>query len=316
MDRAPGLPVLMFAATILGVSAGLPLIIIRGYQRYQRLDHADLGITYMAVCLFAGASLVGFGALMDASHSLLKDIGIVTFLGIGYAFIGSLLILPPLLKKRFDTIPADTGGVAWRYRNMTPFPRMAARYKLHVDPLLGELETLVPQKADMANLLEVGCGFGIIACWLADKYPTATIHGIEADAEKLRFAALALGDRGRITQGQAPHLPSMDVLLDLVIMLDVSHCLEDWEMKKTLERIHERLLPGGLLIMRSIMKPPASPHWLWHRTHLLFKKKGGCDCYRGQASLLSMLAKCGFETVTTGTSGKRAERYWHVAKPR
>ena len=149
---------------------------------------------------------------------------------------GPMLILPPLLKRRFAAAAANTVGIFWHYRNMTPYPRLIARYTLGVDSLIGELATLVPQKTDMANILDVGCGYGVPACWMADRYPDATIHGIDPQPERVRIAALALGDRGCCVRGSAPDLPTMDVLLNLATMLDVSHFLQDWELEKTLER--------------------------------------------------------------------------------
>jgi hypothetical protein len=129
-------------------------------------------------------------------------------------------------------------------------------------------------------------------------------------------AALALGDRGRIQQGAAPDLPPTDVLIDLAVMLDMSHYLQDWELEKNLERIHERLLPGGRLIMRSVMPPSARPHWTWYLERLKLKINGANTCYRNQAAISAILNKCEFEVHSSQTSGMRGDMHWHVAKPR
>ena len=43
------------------------------------------------------------------------------------------------------------------------------------------------------RILDVGCGHGLPACWLADRYPTAMLHGIDPNTERVRVAAMALG---------------------------------------------------------------------------------------------------------------------------
>jgi trans-aconitate methyltransferase len=198
---------------------------------------------------------------------------------------------------------------------MEPYPRLRARCKWRRDPLFDELATLVPVETDAVNILDVGCGYGLPACWMADRYPGATIHGLEPDPERARVAALALGDRGRIVRGSAPDLPPMDVLLNLATLFDVSHHLQDWELEKTLERIHERLLPGGRLIMRSLLSPEASPHRTWHLRHLSRKFAGVRACYREKDAIDAILDKCEFKVIAGHTSSRWKDRYWHVAKP-
>jgi len=316
MGRPLDIPALMLSVVILGMGVDYTLFMVRGYQRYRRFDHPHFSVVRTAIFMAAASTLVGFAVLLGADHNLLKSAGLISFYGIGYCLAGALLILPPLLKRRFERPPADTGGIDRRYRNMEPYPRMFARFKQRLDPLFAELATLVPKKTDIANILDVGCGYGVPACWMADRYPGATIRGIDPDPERVRVAALALGDRGRIVRGSAPDLPSMDVLLDMVTMLDMSHYLQDWELEKTVECIHERLLPGGRLIIRSVLPPSGRPHWTWRLEHAKLKINGLKACYRGPSALCAMLEKCGFEVLSSRSSGRRGDMVWHVATPR
>ena len=316
MGRPLDIPALMLSVVILGMGVDYTLFMVRGYQRYQRFDHPHFSVVRTAIFMAAASTLVGFAVLLGADHNLLKSAGLISFFGIGYCLVGALLILPPLLKRRFERPPADAGGIARRYRNMEPYPRMFARFKQRMDPLFAELATLVPKKPDIANILDVGCGYGVPACWLADRYPGATICGIDPDPERVRVATLALGDRGRIFRKSAPDLPSMDVLLDLVIMLDMSHYLQDWELEKTVECIHERLLPGGRLIIRSVLPPTDRPHWTWRLEHAKLKINGLKACYRAPAALCAILEECGFEVLSSRPSGQRGDMVWHVAAPR
>ncbi len=316
MGRPLDIPALMLSVIILGMGVDYTLFMVRGYQRYQRFDHPHFAVVRMAVFMAAASTLVGFAVLLGADHNLLQSAGLISFFGIGYCLAGALLILPPLLKRRFESIPADTGAIDRRYRNMEPYPRLFARFKLRLDPLFGELAWLVPKRRDLANILDVGCGYGVPACWMADRYPGATIRGMDPDSERVRVAALALGDRGHLVAGTAPDLPPADVLLDLVTMLDMNHFLQDWELEKTLQGIHERLLPGGILIMRSVMPPSASPPWTWYLDRLKLKLSAARTCYRDAAALTTILDQCAFEILACRPSGKRGDMVWHVAKPK
>jgi hypothetical protein len=307
---------MLLSVIILGVGVNNPLLMVRGYQRYQRFDHPYFSVVRTALFMAAGCTLVGVAAMWGADHDLLKSAGQISFFGIAYCLVGTLLILPPLLKRRFENPPPDAEGIAWRYRNMAPYPRLFARYTQRVNPLLRELATLVPKKTDIANILDVGCEYGVSACWMAELYPDATIHGIDPQPERVRVAALALGNRGRIVRGSAPDLPAMDVLLNLATILDVSHFLQDWELDKTLERVHERLLPGGRLIMRSLLPLSTRPRWTRQLAHLALRISGRQTRYRSQTAISTTLDKCGFEILTCLTSGNRTDLIWHVARPR
>ena len=303
MGRPLDIPALMLSVAIMGLGVGYTLSLVRGYQRYQCFAHPHFAVARMAVFLAAGSTLVGFSVLLTAGHGLLKSAGWISLLGIGYCLVGAALILPPLLKRRFEGSTDGRTGIESRYRNMEPYPRMFARFRRRLDPLFDELAKLAPQTEAVVNILDVGSGYGVPACWLADRYPEAVIHGIEPQAERVRVAALALGSRGQIQKGAAPDLPAMDVLLDLATLLDMSHYLQDWELEKTLERVHERLLPGGCLIMRSVLPASARPRWTWHLEQFRIRVSGLQACYRDAATVGTLLSKCGFEVVDSGLSG-------------
>ncbi|WP_155316802.1 methyltransferase domain-containing protein [Desulfosarcina alkanivorans] len=231
--RPPDIPAtVLLSVFIAGPGAGYGLFLIRGCQRYQRFDHPHFSAVRTAMIMGAAATLVVVWVLPAADHHLFEKAGWIACCTIGYSLAGALLILPPLLKRRFEATPTDTGGIRRRYRNMAPCPRLMAGSGRRLGPLIGELSARLPAETDAANILDVGCGYGAPACWMADRYPYAIIHGIDPDPERVRAAALALGPRGRIIRGSAPDLPPMDVLVNLATMLDVSHHLQDWELEK------------------------------------------------------------------------------------
>ena len=87
-----------------------------------------------------------------ATHSLLQSAGLASLLGIGFCLAGAFLILPPLLRRYFilqttgspaswegwNTKPETpvTSRILARYRTAEAYPRMFARFKLKLDPIV------------------------------------------------------------------------------------------------------------------------------------------------------------------------------------
>jgi SAM-dependent methyltransferase len=305
----------LLALPALGLWTAFPLCIIRAWQRYQCIDHADFKATIAAAVLGAGLVMAGFGILTGTGRELVRTAGWISFLVSAYGLAGTLLILPALLRRRVEASQTAGESIFGRYSNMTPLPRLAIRCRQRRDPVLDELATLVPQQTDMANILDVGCGYGLPACWLAERYPSAIVHGIDPNAERVRVAAMALNERGRVVEGAAPDLPPMDVLVDMAILIDTSHCLQDWELEKTLVRIHERLLPGGRLILRTILPEAAISRWSRYREWFARSGQAHKTAYRNAHELGAILSACGFQVLTCRTSGRKGRRMWHLVRP-
>ncbi len=314
MGRPLDIPALMLSVVILGMGVDYTLLMVRGYQRYRRFDHPAFVRVRTAVVMAAASTLIGFGVLLSADHKMLKSAGLVSFLGIGYCLAGALLILPPLLKRRFEKPVPASGGIAPRYADLEPYPRIFSRFKLRLDPLFAELPAMLPENLAPKRILDIGSGYGVPACWMAEHYPEAFIHGIEPKAEQVRVASLALGARGAVVQGAAPDLPPVKELLDLATMLDMSHYLSHDDLRKTLRRIHTHLHPGGCLVMRTILPRSKAPYWVWYMERLKIKIGGVQDCYRDAKTMEEFIVNSGFEVTVSKTSGKRGDMWWHVAR--
>jgi 16S rRNA (guanine1207-N2)-methyltransferase len=58
-----------------------------------------------------------------------------------------------------------------------------------VDPGTVELLRAVPAPAEMGNLLDLGCGYGPIACTLAHRSPDATVWAVDVNERALELTA-------------------------------------------------------------------------------------------------------------------------------
>ncbi|HVE88382.1 MAG TPA: class I SAM-dependent methyltransferase [Burkholderiaceae bacterium] len=130
---------------------------------------------------------------------------------------------------------------------------------------------------DAARIVDVGCGLGILAAWLAAAercdphivldWPATwapppkrwTLRGFDLRRDAIAVGQRALsdlGDRVALTVGDARQvtLPACDV----VVVLDVLHYLDSEHQRKLLVDVFNALTPGGALLVRV---GDAASHW-------------------------------------------------------
>ena len=319
LGRPLDIPALMLSIIIFGMGVDYSLFMVRAYQRYRHFGHPLFGLTRMAVFMAAASTLVGFAVICGAEHNTLKSAGIVSFLGIGYCLVGTFLILPPLLKNRFEPdIIVETGPLpdpVQRYRNMEAYPRMFARFKLRFDPMFTELDRLLPTRREISTIIDIGCGYGVPGSWLLSRYPAAGIFGIEPDQNRVRVAAMALGTQGHIVRGAAPQIPAPPGEADLAVMLDMNHFLNDQALGLTFRNIREKLAPTGCLIVRSVIPPVRPRPWTWWFENLKMRFSNTQTFYRSEKQISELLLTSGYEIKKLSPSGKHGELHWFVAQP-
>jgi uncharacterized protein len=324
LGRNLDIPALMLAIVILGMGIDYSLFFIRAYQRYQSRSHPNFSLIRMSVLMAAVSTLIGFGALCSAQHTLLQSAGVTSFLGIGFSVLGAFLILPSILDRRFNSkaklissrpLADGNKGVQVRYRNMEPYPRFFAKFKLQLDPMFQELgEILPPAGTPIGTILDVGTGYGVPACWLLQRYPDAHIYGIEPEPDRVRVANLALGNSGMVIQGLAPQVPEAPNPADAALMLDMCHFLDNSAFALTLERLHARLRRGGLFLTRVVLEPRRRMPWSWWLENSKMKIKGAPAYYRPLEVVRELISQQGFEVKETKYSGKQGELAWVIAK--
>lgn len=149
------------------------------------------------------------------------------------------------------------------YRQCGRFAFHGARGKLSADPAFAAIleHGLIP---DGANVLDIGCGKGLLAAWLlaagdaasgAD-YPASwrpapasiSVHGIDLDRKDVGIANKALGDRCSFSAGDI--CSATIARSDVIVALDVLHYISEKDQADLLGRIHAALRPDGILILR------------------------------------------------------------------
>ena len=321
MGRRLDIPSLMLAIIILGMGIDYSLYLVRAYQRYGRADHPGFTLIRSAVIMAAASTLVGFGVLALAHHTLLQSAGVTSLLGIGYSLLGAFLILPPLLKWHIEKTPPRLPEnakipvrVRRRYRAMEPYVRYFARFKLKLDPMFDQLNGIVDFSTSPKTLIDIGSGFGVPACWLAETFPTARIYGIEPDPDRVRAANRALGESGVVTTGLAPSLPDIPAPADGAFMLDMLHFLSTTELHLLFQRLHGSLADDGRLVIRSVMTPTRRYPWSWWLDRFRNQLLGAHTTFRSAAEIQTILGRCGFDVQTSRPSDDHGELVWFACR--
>ena len=87
---------------------------------------------------------------------------------------------------------------------------------------------------DRSRILDLGCGTGEITRRLAERYPQATLVGIDILEGNLRLArrdSAAFGERIRYEQGDAFALQHGDASFDLVVCRHMSQAVPDFPLR-------------------------------------------------------------------------------------
>jgi uncharacterized protein len=316
------IPSIMLWVVIMGMGDDYAFYYICHYQRNFDEKHPAMDTIKLAIFLAAFTTLIGFGVLALANHALLRSIGIVSFLGISYCLIGVFFILPVLMKKIFAPVQYPTGKftigskehlkrTVLRYRHLPAYPRLFARMKIVVDPMFKELDKYVKNPR---RIIDIGCGFGVPATWLLEIYPQAKVYGLEPDEERVLIASRVIGSRGKVEVGRSPDLPEVEGEVDYVLMLDMLHLISDKEVQIAFQRIHEKLLADGTLLVRATIPSDTKNPWKrWIETARL-KITRPPNRFRSEKEIVDFMKRAKFNVQVFSSDFKGTEEKWFVGK--
>ncbi|HID69196.1 MAG TPA: methyltransferase domain-containing protein [Desulfobacterales bacterium] len=317
------IPGLMLSIVILGMGIDYSIFFVRAHQRYRDPAHPSFTLVRMAVFMAGASTIIGFGILCLADHSLLRSIGITSLLGIGYSLLGAFLLLPPLLNFYFTrkpsrkngTDPAIAARVRDRYQLIEAYPRMFARFKLQTDPMFTDLSTLLKQDRErIKTVLDIGCGYGVPGCWCLEYLPNSTVLGVDPNPERVRVATLAMEKRGEILKDAAPDLPILPNPPDLVLLLDMLHYLDNNSVRSLFANCFQVMNNNGLLLARFVIRPDTAPSWSWKLEDFRTQHAGSQAYYRTIDAMGDLMAKAGFHVELKKISDTNKELVWLLGR--
>jgi len=323
LGQPMGIPTIMVTVVVIGMGSDYALYLVRSYQRYMSEDHPSLGLIRLSVFLCFATTFMGFGALAMSGHALLKNTGIALALGIGYSFVGAVTITPPLLKHVFEPIRWPHEEILpgskrhrlqamGRYQHMEPYPRLFARFKILLDPMFPRLASFLHSPR---HIIDIGCGYGVPAVWLLSLFPGAKVYGFDPGRRRVTIAARAFGDRGSAAVGKAPDLPAAcPDEVDTVLMLDMIHLISDDELRLTLRRLYDKIVPEGKLILRTTVPSRKRVPWLRRIEEWRLKAFRLTSYFRSSREVTALLSEAGFMVEFKEPTALGREETWFICR--
>jgi SAM-dependent methyltransferase len=128
-----------------------------------------------------------------------------------------------------------------------------ARSKLRADPVFEAIRSL-GLLDHRTRILDLGCGQGLLAAWLLALRGAATaarpwaFRGLDSGARYVERARLALGAHAEFIEADVRRADFGSA--DGVVILDVLHYIAYADQRHVLERVHQALVSGGVLLLR------------------------------------------------------------------
>jgi SAM-dependent methyltransferase len=239
----------------------------------------------------------------------------------------ALVIGPAVLVLVFGGQPKDwRDRVAARYRARyrwndplgapgAIFAWMFAIGKTRMDPMFCELPRFIEPLSRIQSLLDIGCGYGVTSCAVLEWKPDVRVCGLDPSKARITVARDVFGDRGHAFVAGAPDFVrhGMPESFDLVFILDVIHFIPDTALAVTLDRIRVLVAEGGMLVIRSIVRPEGSGSIWWRGSGIRRAITGAKAYHRSVEEIRRAIEAAGFELKSSAISGENRELWWFSA---
>jgi SAM-dependent methyltransferase len=146
---------------------------------------------------------------------------------------------------------------ALRFRALTPIFDPFARATVRESTLKQRLLDGIDLRRD-ARVLDLGAGTGTLAIQIKQRWPDATVTGLDADPEILDIARRKAAEAGvelELVEGFSNELPFADASFDAVVSTLFFHHLTGDVKRATLAEVARVLRPGGVLHVGDWGKP-------------------------------------------------------------
>jgi len=181
------------------------------------------------------------------------------------------------------------------------------------------LDPMFPRLASFLHspryIIDIGCGYGVPAVWLLSLFPQAKVYGFDPDRRRVTIANRAFGDRGSAAVGKAPDLPAASPdQVDTALMLDMIHLISDDELGLTLQRLYDKIVPGGKLILRTTVPSQKRIPLLRRIEEWRLKAVRSRPQFRSSEEVTALLSESGFVIEVTEPTAVDREETWFICE--
>jgi SAM-dependent methyltransferase len=168
---------------------------------------------------------------------------------------------------------------------------------MKTDPLFQAVEATAPVRG---RILDLGCGYGIVAHWLTLFAPERTVSGVDFDTDKIRVAQATARVNARVAFERRDLLDWAEYpVCDCVLLCDVLHYFPRELKAEVLRKAFQALRPGGSLVLRDACSDKSRLHpivaWLEKWAVRLGQNKTAHGLhFESAAAYLGLLEDAGF----------------------
>ncbi len=243
---------IMYAAANVSIPPMVPLIGFASVQLGElvRLGHfASLSRADFAADRLHGTVVRFFWAWLRGGVLLGAAIGVVVG-GLVYLYLRRRRAgaeSPAMDPARADALTQVIERAAERFAQAHPRYRYYARYKYRLDPVYRALCEQVPPDAELVDL---GCGLGMLPIALGEAGRGRRLCGLDWDADKIAVGQQAAASLPQVELVHKDIHTSGVPSADVVTLIDVLHYYPASEQDALLAEVARALRPGGLLFIR------------------------------------------------------------------
>jgi 2-polyprenyl-3-methyl-5-hydroxy-6-metoxy-1,4-benzoquinol methylase len=157
-----------------------------------------------------------------------------------------------------------------------------------------EIERHTPKQG---TIIDIGCGYGLLANYLVLKSNKRNVTGIDLSAGRIRVAQDTTDNRKKI---RFKLMDALDLPLgkySAVIMSDFLHHIDCEVQEELLARCYQKLPVGGLLIIEEVDNRPIWKYWFAFMSDKILNF-GGAQFFRAGREFQKLLQRIGFQVET------------------
>ncbi len=170
---------------------------------------------------------------------------------------------------------------------------------------LPEIESHLPPHG---SVLDVGCGYGLLANYVALRSPSRAVRGIDVDPTRIATARAVSRLIPNVSFEVADVRSVGGKKLDAVLLIDMLHYFTPEIQADIVAACRRLLVPGGILLCRDVVREPGPRFW-WNRLHEVVMVRAGITAtnrgglhFRSREQLWGTIAGSGFKILTVTPS--------------
>jgi len=192
---------------------------------------------------------------------------------------------------------------------------LSAKVYFKLRPLIVPFEIIEKHVPKEGTIVDLGCGFGIFANFLATQSTDRKVIGIDLNEKRILLAKEIFSSSSNLDFVCSNITDTKIPKTDFITAIDVLHHIPSLELQtKLLRECNSVLSKGGRLILKDL---DTKPRWkyFWNLIHDYVMTKGEPVLYQNQNSVEELLNKTGFKLEEKiGISGYPYAHILYLAK--